>query len=174
MDFLELTWARKSIRAFKREPIPDAAVMTLLDAARSAPSGGNCQPWRFFAIKDEAVKARIVAESCKQAFLLDAAVLFVVCADYPRTAERYKERGTGLYALQDTAAAVQNLLLCATSLGYGTCWCGAFDEAALSTILDLPEGQRPVAVIPVGVPNADPDKRPRRSVEEVTTFIGFD
>lgn len=172
MDFMDLTWERQSIRAFKADEVPIEKINKLLEAARSAPSGGNCQPWHFFVIRDSSVKQRIHDESCNQGFILTAPVHIVVCADLPRTSERYGERGRTLYCLQDTGAAIQNLLLCAAEEGLGTCWCGAFDESAMSRILGLDANLRPIALIPVGYPDQKPNKRPRRPLEEIATFIG--
>jgi nitroreductase len=69
--------------------------------------------------------------------------------------------------IQDTAAAVENLLIAATALGYGTCWIGAFDEAGVHSLLGLPEHLRPVAMVPVGRPAEGTTARPRRGVHEI-------
>jgi len=57
-----------------------------------------------------------------------------------------------LSCIQDTAAAIENMLLSATALGVGSCWVGAFNESKISEILKLPENVRPLAVIPLGYP----------------------
>ncbi|MDR1692979.1 MAG: nitroreductase family protein [Oscillospiraceae bacterium] len=173
-DFLELAVARRSIRGFTGKDVPQEDLLKLLKAARSAPSGGNCQPWRFYVIRDKTVQAEIARASGGNApFLLTAPVLIVVCADTARSESRYGKRGETLYCIQDTAAAIQNILLCAKDLGLGTCWCGAFDEDAVSKVLDLPKSLRPVAVIPVGVPaNEPPVSADRRPLEEIVTYIG--
>lgn len=173
MNFLELAWKRKSVRNFKNDNIPVEIVMKLLDAARSAPSGGNCQPWHFYVIKDAALKEKIY-ESTRQPFILGAPVHIVVCADLARTGKRYGDRGRNLYSIQDTAAAIQNLLLCAVDEGLSACWCGAFDEKAVSDILELKDDLRPVAIIPIGYAANEPAKTNRRPVDEISTFIGFD
>ncbi|MCL2478173.1 MAG: nitroreductase family protein [Treponema sp.] len=174
MGFLELAWKRNSVRNFKTDDIPAENIQHLLEAARAAPSGGNCQPWHFYVIRDKALKQKIHDRSCKQDFILNAPVFFIICIDPERSAARYGDRGKNLYSIQDTAAAIENLLLCAVDEGLAACWCGAFDETALSEILELKNGLRPVAVIPVGYAVSEPAKRSRRPVEEITTFIGFD
>lgn len=171
MDFLELAKSRRSVRGFKNTDIPEDIIIRLLEAAQAAPSGGNCQPWHFYVIKDRATIQRIKEESCRQAFIATAPVLFVVCADIARTEGRYKERGRELYCIQDTAAAIQNILLCAQSEGLGACWCGHFGEKEMSEILNLQEGMRPVAVIPIGYPEKETAKRERRPINEIATFI---
>ena len=172
MDFNELSQSRRSIRGFKQQNISKEDLAKLLEAAQSAPSAGNCQPWHFFVISDTAVMTEIRNKSCKQEFILTAPLFIVVCADIKRSEARYAERGRNLYCIQDTAAAIQNILLCAKSLGLGTCWCGAFDEKALSEVLRLEQDMRPVAIIPVGYPLNENATSKRRPIQEIVTFIG--
>ena len=65
-------------------------------------------------------------------------------------------RGKSLFCLQDTAAAIQNILLTAYSLGLGSCWIGAFKEDEIRQIINAPKEMRPVALIPIGYPNEAP------------------
>lgn len=175
MSFLELAWKRKSVRNFKPDSVPIEMIMKLLDAARSAPSGGNCQPWHFYVIKDATVKKHLhQATGGRQSFMLESPVHIVVCADLARTSNVYGGRGRDLYSIQDTAAAIQNLLLCTVDEGLAACWCGAFDEKAVSDILQLNGGYRPIAIIPIGYAMNEPTKTSRRPIEEISTFIGFD
>ena len=171
MNFIELAKSRQSIRSFKSDDVPDNLLIQLLEAAQAAPSAGNCQPWHFYIIKDKGMIQRVREKSCRQAFIESAPVLIVVCADIVRTEERYKKRGRELYCIQDTAAAIQNILLCAQSLGLGTCWCGHFGEKAIAEILNLDNEMHPLAVIAIGYPKTKPKKIGRRSIEEIATFI---
>jgi nitroreductase len=172
MEFLELAKSRKSIRGYTPENVGSDQVIALLEAAQAAPSGGNCQPWHFYVIRDRSVMERIVAESCRQDWMLTAPLWIVVGAEARRSERRYGDRGKNLYCIQDTAAAIQNMLLCAKSMQLGTCWCGAFDDDSLSAILEMPAGMRPVALIPVGHPAADPAARNRRPINDIVTYIG--
>jgi nitroreductase len=171
MNFIELAKSRRSIRSFKSDEVPDSLLTQLLEAAQAAPSAGNCQPWHFYIIKDKAIIQSIREKSCKQAFIASAPVLFVVCADIVRTEGIYKKRGRELYCIQDTAAAIQNILLCAQSLGLGACWCGHFGEKGIVEILNLDNGMHPLAIIPIGYPRKESVKTERRSIEEIATFI---
>lgn len=163
---------RRSVRAFENAEISEEIVGDLLAAAFAAPSAGNCQPWHVFAVRDEAVKKQLSLDSFSQKFIAQAPVVFVVCAEPARSAARYGERGSSLYCIQDTAALVENLLLKATELGLGACWCGAFLEDAVSKTLALPDSLRPVAIVPVGHPGKKNGKRtPRRPIEEVATYL---
>jgi nitroreductase len=108
-----------------------------------------------------------------QSFLKEAPVDIVVCVEPERSATRYGERGAELYCFQDTAAAAQNILLMAEGLGLSTCWVGAFDEKAVSQILEIPSGRRPVAIIPVGysILAAPPKPPARRTLDEVVKIV---
>jgi len=167
-------WKRKSVRAFGPGEVPAEKLVRLLDAARSAPSGGNCQPWFFYVIKDAAIQKQFCVLAGASKFIADAPVAIVVCADMPRSGARYHERGRDLYCIQDTAAAIENLLLCAEDEGLAACWCGAFDEDAVSGILGLEKDMRPVAIIPIGYAASEPAKTSRRPLEEISAFIGFE
>lgn len=72
---------RRSIRAYKPEPVDDAVIMELLEAARLAPSGCNSQPWRFKIVKDAATKEKLQELSYDQKFVSQAPVILIVCAD---------------------------------------------------------------------------------------------
>lgn len=174
MDFKALAQSRRSIRGFKQKDVSKDHLIQLMEAAQSAPSGGNCQPWHFYIIRDKSLQLQIKNEACHQEWMLTAPVFIVVCADIKRSESRYAERGRNLYCIQDTAAAIQNILLCAKSLELGTCWCGAFDETKLSEVLHLDIDMRPVAIIPVGYPVNEPAATKRRPIEEIVTFIGED
>ena len=172
IDFLKLSKSRRSIRGFKNQDVTKEQLMQLIDAAQSAPSGGNCQPWHFYVIKNKDLQAEIKEKSCRQDWILTAPAFIVVCTDSKRSESRYGERGRDLYSIQDTAAAIQNILLCAKSMGLGTCWCGAFNEEKLAEVLKLPKEFRPIGLIPVGYPANDSyPPQNRRPIEEIVTFI---
>ena len=162
---------RQSIRRFTPEAIPEETLAKLLQAAVEAPSAGNCQPWHFYVVKNPECKAQLSEASYGQVFIKDAPVVIVVCSEPLRSSQRYEERGESLYSIQDTAAAIENILLCAAANGLGSCWCGAFEEEAVSKILSLPDSRRPVAVVPIGFAAQQGKKRPRRPMEEVFTTV---
>ena len=168
----DLFTARFSCRSFAPSPVPRATVERLLDAARWAPTAGGLEPWRFVVVTDPAVRRALAETAPRQGFIAAAPVLVVVCALPEESARRYGDRGRDLYCLQDTAAAVENLLLAATAEGLGSCWIGAFDEDAAARAVDLPEGWRPVAMVPVGEPDAAPPRRSRRPLSEVVRWTG--
>ena len=173
MDVLEAIKGRRSIRAFKSEDVPPEIVEKLIDAARWAPSAGNIQPWEFIIVRNPEIKRNLAKAALNQSFIEEAPVVIVVCADEIRSSQGYGVRGKTLYCIQDTAAATQNIHLAAYSLGLGTCWVGAFNEEEAGKILEIPEGVRPVAIIPVGYPAEKPPARNRRPLNQIIHYEKF-
>ena len=170
---LEAIKNRRSIRAFKNEDISSETVEKLIDAARWAPSAGNIQPWEFIIVKNSEVKRRLAEAALNQKFVEEAPIVIVVCADESRSFKGYGLRGKSLYCIQDTAAAIQNIHLAACSLGLATCWVGAFKEEDVRKILDVPDGVRPVALVPVGYPAEKPSPPPRRPLSQIIHYEKF-
>jgi nitroreductase len=171
MDFWQVLHDRRSVRSFVPEKdVPPDLIKRILEAALSAPSAGNRQPWAFQVVRNAELKQGLVEAAGGQDFVGDAPVVIVVCADASRSAQRYRERGAQLYCLQDTASAITYILLGAVALGLGACWVGAFDEERASAVLDLPDDLRPVAIIPIGYEATRPMGRTsRRPYAEVVT-----
>jgi nitroreductase len=171
MDFYEVLEARASTRDFTSEDVPADTVSALLEAACKAPTAGNLQPWRFFVARDPLVRRRLSDAAYGQSYVADAPVVIVVCADLDVCAHGYGSRGENLYAIQDTAAAVENILLAAVAEGLGACWVGAFDEERAKAVLGLPPGIRPLAMVPVGHPARSARKAPREPFEKFTEYF---
>jgi nitroreductase len=97
MEFLDVITDRRSIRRFKQDEVPDEMIKALLSAACMAPSGGNCQPWRFVVIKSLACKKQL-AEVVPQPFVTQAPLVIAVCVDkYAKTVEYLKQRAQELF-----------------------------------------------------------------------------
>ncbi len=167
MQLSDAIKSRRSIRSFKPDPIPKKDLNEILDAGRWAPSSGNTQPLELVVIKKENKKKELAEAARGQSFIAEAPVAVVVCANIPRTAETYGKRGRRMYILQDTAAAVQNILLKAYSMDYGTCWIGSFFDEEVSKVIEAPDWIRPMAIIPIGKPNENPEAPPRRNLKDI-------
>ncbi len=171
MEFFETVEKRHSVRDFDaaREVAQDL-VEEMLRCACLAPSAGNVQPWRFHVVRDPGVKGALARAALGQACVAGAPVVIVVGADLEAHAASYGRRGVELYSIQDTAAAVENMLLAAASLGLGACWVGAFREEEAARALGLPPDVRPLAIVPVGYA-ARSGSRPRKlDHKRLTTY----
>ena len=148
---------RRSIRIFQKDkPVTKEQLKGLLEAAMLAPSACNSRPWEFIVVTkretlDEIARIHPYAKMCETA----AAAIIVVAL--PQTG-----RPQG-YFPQDCAAATQNILLKAVSLGLGACWCGVYPREERITdirpLLKIPEPKIPFNVIAIGIPDEAPDRR---------------
>lgn len=147
MEALEAILTRRSIRTFADRPVPDDTVTQLLRAAMAAPSARNQQPWEFIVVRDRARLEALAVAQPNAGMVRRAPLAVVVCANL----ERVKSEG---YWIQDCAAAVQNLLVAAHSLGLGAVWSGTYPReervANVRTLFALPDGIVPFAVIAIG------------------------
>jgi nitroreductase len=170
-DVLDFILKRQSCRDYKSDPLKEGDLEHLMDALRWAPSAGNSQAWFFYVVTKQEAKEGLGRAAFGQSFIADAPVVFVVCANADESSRSYGERGRDLYCLQDTAAATENLLLAATTLGYGSCWIGAFQEQGVSSVLNIPNHLRPVAMVPVGYARSKGQRPGRKKVKEIFEFI---
>ncbi len=167
MDLFKAIQNRRSIRAYRSDPVLEKDLYRILDAARWAPSAGNRQPWEFILVRDNLVKRYLRDAALGQYILEEAPIIIVVCANEARSAGIYGNRGRQFYCLLDTAAATQNILLAAYALGLGACWIGAFDDEIVRKILNLPLEVRPIAIIPLGYPSETPTSPPRIELSQL-------
>ena len=171
MELSDVLARRRSVRHFNsRLAVSDEDVRALLLAAISAPSAGNIQPWRFTVLRTGAARERL-AGALGQRWATAAPVVIVVSVDPRPCAARYGDRGEMLYSIQDTAAAVNNILLAAVDRGLASCWIGAFDEHAVREVLGIVAPITPVAILPLGHSAESSAKPTRRPLDEVTTWL---
>lgn len=163
--------SRRSIRAFQKKALPEKFAEEVIGMAIWAPNSGNSQAWKYYIIKNDKIKKELSSAAYGQPFVADAPLVIVVVAMLDIANKYYRSRGTDLYCIQDTAAAVQNMLLYAASKGIGTCWVGAFEEKQVASTLKCPNSERPVAIIPFGYPNESPKAPKRKTVEQVSQVI---
>ena len=171
MEFSEVLSKRRSVRHFNTKlAVTDEDLGALLRAAVSAPTAGNIQPWRFFVVRSTDARERL-SQALAQRWATGAPAVIVVCVDPRPCAARYGDRGEYLYSIQDTAAAVENILLAAVDRGLAACWIGAFDEHAVADAIGVTRPITPVAVLPVGYSAESSAKPARRPLGEVTTWL---
>ncbi len=167
MKFKEVAKKRRSVRSFKQKNIPKKEIEEIIEIGHMAPSAGNRQARDFILISDEEQKQKLVNNAYNQSFIAEAPWVVVVCANKKRSEERYGERGKDLYSIQDASAAVENMLLAVVDKGYGSVWVGAFEEEKVSDQLGIPDGVRPITIMPIGYPDEDPDAPSKMESEEL-------
>ena len=171
MEFSEVIAKRRSVRHFNSKlEVSDEDVRALLEAAVSAPTAGNIQPWRFTVVRSLDARERL-AGALRQRWANNAPLAIVVSVDPRPCAARYGDRGERLYAIQDTSAAIENILLATVDRGLASCWIGAFDTDAVRDSLGLPAHIEPVAILPIGYSAESAGRPARRPLSEVATWI---
>ena len=150
--------SRRSIRSYTSKDVPQILINEALELASWAPSAGNLHSRDFIVIRNQQTKDDLVVAALGQEFIAQAAVVIVAIANLERVAQ-YGHRGKDLFAIQDSAAAVQNLMLALHERGLGTVWVGSFDEKKARRVLGLPAHARPVAILPIGYPAENPEPR---------------
>jgi nitroreductase len=147
MDALEAIRKRRSVRKYTGAPIPRADLETIVDAGRLAATGGNRQPWDFIVVtRPEMIEKLKVA-----AGWMDKAGAIVAVIMDP----------SSRWWVEDGSAAIENMLLASTALGYGSCWLEGWTlahEEEFKPLLGVPQEKRLLTLIPIGVPAEWPDK----------------
>ena len=183
-EFHRRVTARRTVRQFSPDPVPDAVVDRAIEVAGSAPSGANLQPWVFVVVRDPEVKRRIreAAEAEERAFyeqrapedwlealrplgtdwrkpFLEIAPLLIVVfrVDFglePSTGG--EERRIKHYYVAESVGIACGLLLAALQVaGLATLTHTPSPMGFLSKILGRPRNEKPYLLIPVGYPAAD-------------------
>jgi nitroreductase len=170
-SFNQVLRERRSIRAFKRDAEVDVNTLNkILEICDLAPSAGGLQTFEIYKIKNEEIKKQLVTAANDQAFISEAPLVLVFCADASRSVERFGERSK-LFSVQDATIATAYAQLAVCALGLSAVWVGAFDEKKVSKILKLPEHHRPISMLPVGYANESPKEKTTRGSKNLLHVI---
>ena len=163
MDVFEAIKSRRSIRVFEKNEVKEEKLARVLEAGRLAPSARNMQEWRFVVVRNKALRGKLAEAAQNQYFVAQAPVVIVGCGtitDYVMSC------GQLSYPI-DVAIAMTQMTLQAVEEGLGTCWVGAFDEAAVKEVLDIPPAIRVVELMPLGYPADQPKPKQRLALDEI-------
>ncbi|MBN1673404.1 MAG: nitroreductase family protein [Kiritimatiellae bacterium] len=169
MEFTEVVKTRRSVRSYKPDPIPDAVLARVLEAARMAPSANNVQPWHFVIVTDAARRARLGKLASGQTFVGEAPVVVVCCGK--RYRDHYSWLADNMYVV-DCTIAIDHLTLAARNEGLGTCWIGAFDHEGVKGAVPVPKGHDVLMLTPLGYPassRAFRETSARKPLRDITT-----
>jgi nitroreductase len=150
---------RRSIRRYKKEPVPDGIKAKILEAGHRAPSAANIQPWHFIICDEQSVKDKLSKE--RWSGLIKGCSFAVIGVSLP-TNETSKKFG-----VIDTTIALQNMVIAAEVQGVGSCWVGDFKEDQLKKNFGIPEGATVVCVVAFGLPDEKPGKRTLKPLTEI-------
>ncbi len=152
---LDIIFRRRSIRKYTNQEVSEDLITSLLQAAMSAPSAANQQPWHFLVIRNRDILNELAQIHSGFHNLKGSPLAILVCGE-PEAAK------LEFYWEQDCSAATQNILLAATALGLGAVWQGinpkgGSDSDAIRSIVKLPEYLKPFSLIAIGYPAELPE-----------------
>lgn len=168
MTVRDLIMTRRSVRNFEDRPIPAEVVQDLLDAAASAPSGGNIQPLAIIAISDPKRRQELSAVVGCQPWVANAPLSLVFCIDYHRVRKwaamsdvdfrGHNSLAFFLIAYADLMCAAQTVTLLAQEHGLGSVYVGTiqFNISGAREFLKTPECVLPLMVLSLGYPRSIP------------------
>jgi nitroreductase len=154
MQVQEAIQTRLSIRRYADASIPDEHMNILFKALQLAASGNNYQNWEFIFVKNMALKQTLVPACLNQRFIKNCAYFIAGVAD-----------PTLKWHMVDITIALTQFTIQAVELGYGTCWIGAFDEAQVKQVLNVPADKKVVICMTLGMPTGKHVARGRKAVE---------
>lgn len=173
MNALEAIQKRHSYRGkYKPDPVPRADLITIMQAGLAAPSGCNKQTTSLIAVDDPAVMKKLHAVIDPPAGETAPAMICVLT----RRIIAYRDR---CFAVHDYSAAIENMLLAITALGYHSCWYeGHITDVdrigdQMARILGVPEEYELVCFLPVGVAAETATQPRKKPFEERAWFNGF-
>ena len=179
MPLVEAIAKRRSVRAFTDRKLNLQQISQLAWAAqgiteperglRAAPSAGATYPLELYLftsdglfkyvpqghkllqLRDQDQQAELAMAALGQASVNNAALDFVITGVVARTSAKYRERAER-YVYMEAGHVAQNIHLQAVALGLGSVPVGAFKDAEITKLLNLPQGETPIYIIPVGYP----------------------
>jgi nitroreductase len=154
MDALEAIRRRRSVRKYTGESIQRKDLEKIVDAGRLAASGSNQQPWDFIVITNRTMinQLKVASQWMEKA----GAIIAVVMDPSSR------------WWVEDGAAAIENILIASTALGYGSCWLEGYTlprEEEFKVLLGIPKTKKLLTLIPIGVPVEWPKKEKKPLAE---------
>jgi nitroreductase len=195
MEFAEAVLARRSVRKYQPDPIPEEVLEAVLEAGRHAVTGPRLRTWMFGVVTDAAQKAKLVAVAGGQEWIATAPVVLALCkridddvrdmspdelmhkvsvARFGRELIDHLGTFTDRRAMNvfwhqaDVFLAGQQMFLAAASHGLRGCWIGWLDIQRASALLGLPEEWACMYLLPIGYPAEEPDELERRPLAEMT------
>ncbi len=164
MELFHAIHTRRSIRKYTAQPVSDADMHKILEAAMMAPSAGNAQPWQFIVVRDRQKLAEVKNVNPFAQMAEEAPLGILVCGDL--SLEKYEG-----FWVQDCAAAMQNLLLAAHGLGLGAVCTGIYPKEertqGFQRLFGLPEKVIPLAFAVIGHPAQEIRSESRYRAERV-------
>jgi len=191
MSVFDIISSRRSIRKYQDQPVPEEALRRILQAGILAPSGANRQTWKFYVVQGEK-RAEMIARlnegltnrekeggntaGAKHSFDIMAQAPVTVFVYRPNRTAPWPAASRGQYFsdvvdIQSVGACIQNMLLMAEELGFGSLWiCDVF-SACDEINAWLGESTEMIAAVCFGIADEHPDARKRKPFDDVVNWL---
>ena len=178
MTAKECLTGRRSIRNFKPDTISHELLNSIIETASYSPSWKNTQTVRYIAVEGD-LKNQIATE-CYSIFpgnshtAENAPMLFVLTAIKGRCGfdrdGSFSTSKKDSWQMFDAGIAAQTFCLAAWEQGLGSVIQGLYDEEKIINLLNIPDDQELIALIPVGYPDEEPVAPRRKSVDDLLLY----
>ncbi len=159
MNNYEFIINRRSIRKFKKRDMPGKDIDIILEAANHSPLAyENYTSWKIVLIRDKKKIYEIANISSNQTWVENANILIV--------GVMLGDKGNK-WKIVDTAIALENMVLTAEALNYGSCWVGALKQNKIKELLEIPKEYYVLAYIALGYKAERPGKRKYKKLNEI-------
>ena len=173
MELFDAVKARHSYRGmYQTVPVSRNDLQAIMTAGLAAPSGCNRQTTSLIALDDPALIKQVSGLLNKPNFASAPAAVCVLTEPIPAIGGRF-------YNVQDYAAAIENILLAVTALGYASCWVEGYVTGSdhvgdqMAALLGVPQPKKLVAYLPIGVPAEQITLPPKKPDDERCWFNGY-
>lgn len=156
---IETIYKRRSIRKYTNQSINDETINELLKCAMAAPSARNMCPWEFYVVQNKDIQHQL--RNISPNFNYESDTIIIVCGNTNKSLTKNNND----FWIQDCSAAIENLLLAATSKNIGSLWCGVYPVnervSKVKSILKLQDEMIPLALIHLGISAEEKEARTR-------------
>ena len=163
MEFYDVIKKRRSIRAFKNDPIKKESLGRIAQALQDAPSACNIQPWKFQIIFNTELRNKI-SQCYSRPWLMEAPAIIVALANMDKC---WKRLDGHPIADIDIGIAMEHVVLAATAENLGTCWICAYEVQELNHKLGIQTPWTALAISPLGYAAAEPAPINRKPISEI-------
>lgn len=182
---LDLIHRHTSVRHYKSDPLPEGWIDEIVSAGQCASTSSNLQAYSVIAVTDPGLREKVSVLAADQAFIREAPLFLLWCADLSRLERVCNRRGYShssetfdafLTAAMDAALAAQNAALAAEALGLGICYIGALRDNLQGVIdlFELPRLVAPVFGMTVGFPAKPARVKPRLPLPAMLHWNRYD
>lgn len=173
MNPIDILLNHKTIRTYKKQPVPPAHLATLLEVAKRTATSTGLQHYSIIRVVSQDLKKKLAEDICKQPYIQDVPEVFLFIVDAYRNQQIAIEQGYDLETASDSdrffqgwtdaSIAAQNLVAAAELAGYGTMYMGSIlnDVPVLIEMFNLPKLTFPVVGVGIGIANQVPQLKPR-------------